>query len=376
MTRSQPRVPAGVPTGGQFALTHRPEASGVELVDDERDPVRQALSDIERLGADNAERYTVMARVAAALPSAARAVVGETLDEDRLSCRDDDTVAIPQLAETVLRRAAGWAGIGDEWFDDTMRSIPKQMVTDLERAARYHVRRAFSLEDDGDTSWVCPIDPGHATRDGICAVCGVRSIVNHPGTEQVPTFNEPEGGATLTRRSEAGVQSRAGDAGSVPSKPERMLRELVSELYRLQNEADEGNDDDMAQAFDRAAEMLEATITDAFSDAPFGLGAGQSPTPDIDEISIDPASIDWTACGDSDEPGGEDAQLLGTAWIGQTPFHVLALQVEDRDDGIQTALQRDDDLGLAMNALGDQGPYGTVEIDGRPYVLLISPHSR
>ncbi len=178
MTRPQPRISAGVPTGGQFARSSRPEASGVELVDDESDPVRQALSDIERLGAENAERYTVMARVAAALPSAARAVVEDAFDELCLSRRDDDTVAIPQLAETVLRRAAGWAGIEDEWFDDTMRSSPKQMVTDLERAARYHVRRAFSLEDDGDTSWVCPIDPGHATRDGVCTACGVRRVSN------------------------------------------------------------------------------------------------------------------------------------------------------------------------------------------------------
>jgi hypothetical protein len=375
---NQPRVPAGVPSGGQFALTHRPEASGVELVDDEGDPVRQALSDIERLGAETADCYAEMGRAAAALPSTARAVVGEALGTS--SRHDDRDALVPRLAEIALRRAAGRAGIAGERLDDVLRGIPKFMVgsirTDLERSARYHVRQALSLEDDGDTSWVCPIDPGHATRDGICAACGVRSIANHPDTEQVPTFNEPEGETTWTRRSEAGVQSRAGDAGSVPSKPERVLRELVSELYRLQNEADEGNDDDMSQAFDRAAEMLEATITDAFSDERFGLGAGQSPTPDIDEISIDPASVDWTACGDSDEPGGEDAQLLGTVWIGRTPFHALALQVDDRDDGIQTALQRDEDLGMAMNALGDQEPYGTVEIGGRPYVLLLSPHAR
>ena len=31
----QPRVPSGVPTGGQFAATNRPEAAGVELVDDD-----------------------------------------------------------------------------------------------------------------------------------------------------------------------------------------------------------------------------------------------------------------------------------------------------------------------------------------------------
>lgn len=34
-SHAQSRVPAGVPTGGQFAPTHRPEASGVQLVDDD-----------------------------------------------------------------------------------------------------------------------------------------------------------------------------------------------------------------------------------------------------------------------------------------------------------------------------------------------------
>lgn len=186
----------------------------------------------------------------------------------------------------------------------------------------------------------------------------------------------PTGGqfAPANRPEAHGVELDDGesDAAGVPSKPERMLRDLVSELHRLQNEADEGNDDDMSQAFDRAAEVLDAAITDAFSDAPSGSGAGRAPTRD----RIDPAGIDWTACGDPDEPGGEDAQLLGTVWIGSTPFHALALQVEDQDGGIQTALQRDEDLGMAMNALGDQSPYETVEIDGRPYVLLLSPHAR
>ena len=36
---TQPRRPAGTPTGGQFASTNRPEASGVELVDDFADHV-------------------------------------------------------------------------------------------------------------------------------------------------------------------------------------------------------------------------------------------------------------------------------------------------------------------------------------------------
>ena len=369
MTRPQPRISAGVPTGGQFARTNRPEATDVELVDDEGDPVRQALSDIERLGAETADCYAEMGRAAAALPSTARTVVGEALGTS--SRHDDRDALVPRLAEIALRRAAWRAGIAGERLDDVLRGIPKFMVgsirTDLERSARYHVRQALSLEDDGDTSWVCPVDPGHATRDGICVACGVRSIANHPGTEQVPAFDEPEGAVPSSTSA-----ARSGVGSDVPSKPEPVLRELVSELHWLQTEADAGNDDDMASFWGRAAGMLDAAIADAFS----GHGAGREPTQNrVDKNSIDPASIDWTACGDADEPGGEDAQLLGTIQIGPTSFHVLALQVEGEQEA-QRSLQRDEDLSLVMNALGDQSPYETVEIDGRPYVLLISPHSR
>lgn len=39
------RVPAGVPTGGQFAPTHRPEATGVELVEVEENDIASFLAD-------------------------------------------------------------------------------------------------------------------------------------------------------------------------------------------------------------------------------------------------------------------------------------------------------------------------------------------
>ena len=38
---TQPRRPAGIPTGGQFAPTNRPEAIGIELVDDDPAPSRR-----------------------------------------------------------------------------------------------------------------------------------------------------------------------------------------------------------------------------------------------------------------------------------------------------------------------------------------------
>ena len=297
MPRSRPtqsRVAAGVPTGGQFASTSRPEATGIELADDDREHIIEALLDIERLGANNAERYAQIGRVAAALPSAARSVVGEVLDDHWRSLHDDNTAVIEQLAEIALRRAATRAGTENGQIDPLLTGLSKQaMKTDLERAARYHVRQALRSEDCGDPTWVCPVDPSHATLDGRCITCGASKVANTSSTETAPPPDPAEGEAASSRA----------------------------------------------------------------------------------KHRIDPADIDWTACGDPDEPGGEDAQLLGTVTIGQTPFHVLALQVED-DDKVQTALQRDEDLAAAMEALGDQSPYETVEIDGRAYVLLLSPHAR
>ena len=375
---TQSRVPGGVPTGGQFAPTNRPEATGVELVDDEqgateRDPARRALLEIEQLGARRLAAYERLGRVAAALPASARAIVVDHRGNGgKIDARD---ATLAPWADLAMRRAIAVSSQDDDPVAAVFSIANGEFRTDLERAARHHVRQALSIEDVGDTGWVCPSDPSHATLGGRCTTCGVAKAANSSGIEQVPPRDAPEDGpaparAPLARSDGRVTQDHAVDGG-VPTKAERVLRELVSGFYRLQNEADEGEDDDMVSAFDRAAVMLEMTIADAFSSS----GAGALPAQSrIDPAHIDLASIDWTACGVADEPGGEAAQLLATVTIGRTPFHALALQVES--DGIQRAVQRDDDLVSAMEALGDQGPYETTEIDGRPYVLLISPHAR
>lgn len=379
---AQPRRPAGTPTGGQFASTNRPEARGIHLVDDEpsdvgHDDISRALLEIERLGAEHAERMVQVGKVASALPAAARSVVGEVLDGH--ARRDDHDAMVDPLAELALARAVHRAGIEHGTVEGELSGLSRSaMQTDLERAARYHVRQAFRAEGEGDTSWVCPADPGHSTRDGVCTSCGAMRATNDE-SEQVPVAAmEPSGedadddDASGSSHGRAVTAHVAVPASALPSKQERQLREIVSELYRLQNEADEGNAGGMASAFDRAAEMLDAAITDAFSgDAGMPLTSSATTAGE----RIDPTGIDWVTCGDLDSPGGEEAQLLGTITVGQTPFHVLALQVEDTDDH-QRALQRDDDLVDAMRSLGDEASYETVEIDGRPYVLLISPHAR
>lgn len=310
---AQPRRPAGTPTGGQFASTNRPEARGIHLVEDdpssgEHDEISRALREIEQLGAENAERMVQVGRVAAALPAAARLVVGEAMDHRRSPRDAEPDAMVAALAEITLARALHRAGTGHATSDHLLSGLSRSaMSTDLERAARFHVRQALRGDADGDTTWVCPADPSHPTRDGVCTSCGAMRAPNDGAHEQVPI------------------------------------------------------------------EAMEPTGEDAFS-GHLATGAGSA------SIAhgggrLELSGIDWTACGDADEPGGEEAQLLGTVQIGSTPFHVLALQVEDNDVG-QRALQRDDDLVDTMRALGDEAPYETVEVGGRSYVLLISPHAR
>lgn len=294
---AQPRRPAGVPAGGQFAPTSRPAPSGIRLVEDEpaaseQHQISEALLEIDALGADNAERMVQVGHVAAALPAAARSVVGEALDASWQSRVDDHDKLVGELAGYALYRATLHAGVDDGDLDGVLSGLSRQaMRTDLERAARHHVRQALRVEDEGDTSWLCPADPAHETIDGRCTTCGATGTTNEASAEAVPAVDEPE-------------------EGPAPARP--------------------------------------------------GL--------------IDPADIDLAPSGNPWASGGEDAQLVGTIQVGSTPFHVLALQVEEAE--VQRSLQRDEDLGAVMETLGDQGPYETVEIEGRSYVLLISPYQR
>ena len=378
---AQPRRPAGTPTGGQFASLTRPEARGIHLVEDvapttPAERARQALLEIEELGAESAEQYSAIGRVAAGLPAAARSIVADGLERGSALHNDPSRAFVDPLAELAIARAVRSAGFEHGRIEDLVSGLAAQvMQTTIERAARFHVRRALNLEDVGDTTWVCPTDPRHGTQGGVCVDCGARRVANRAAADQVPieAMMEASGedAGDVRSHGRAVTAHAAVPASALPSKQERQLREIVSELYRLQNEADASNEH-AAGAFDRAAEMLDAAITEAFS-GEAGMRQTGSATPAC--VRIDPTSIAWTTCGDLDSPGGEEAQLLGTMTVGQTPFHVLALQVEDTDDD-QRALQRDDDLVDAMRALGDDVPYETVEIDGRPYVLLISPHGR
>ena len=334
----RPRKLAGTPIGGQFAQTNRPSAT-LALVDNDTDEngpsgaIVDALLELERDGARQADRYKAVGRIVTCLTASARDMVG---DKARAgpdwSSRSTRLGRLEELADAALLRAAGQSGLDDEAHSRLIRGVSSQMSTDLWRAALHHVRArvatvatgSASPSDDqvrdaqsapgpvsepqaapgaGQSSWVCPADAPHATVGRRCTTCGVTRIANAGPSESVPPFDPHDGETVVARR--------------VTSEP--------------------GN-----------------------------------------RIRLD--SIDWTVCGDPDEEGGERAQMLGTVVIGSTPLHCLALEVRDDASRIQRALQRGDDLGDdlgdAARALSDDGPYEAVEIDGRSYALFLSPHAR
>lgn len=82
----------------------------------------------------------------------------------------------------------------------------------------------------------------------------------------------------------------------------------------------------------------------------------------------------FQSCGDEDD---STSRLIGSAWIGDLPFHVTAIAVVD-DDGFQRAAAEGDDelLDFFTAAFQPDGGWMTTEINGRDYVLFLEPHSR
>ncbi len=220
---NQARKPAGIPAGGQFAATNRPEATGIELVDDERDGlrpgatggIRDALLYMESAGAMRLDAYEHLGRVAAALPACARAIVADHIGNGGKI--DSLDTALAPWADLAMRRAIAVSSSEDAPVAAVFDIADKDFRTTLERAARYHVRQALSVEHEGDTSWVCPANPEHPTLDGRCVVCGASQLANSSGVEQVPPQDAPEDGSAPLDRSDGGT-TRDHVASSVPTK--------------------------------------------------------------------------------------------------------------------------------------------------------------
>lgn len=307
----QSRRPAGTPVGGQFAAVNRPGAS-LALVDGESGTVHDSLIELDRDGARQVARYEAVGSICAHLPAATRRVT----DDVAAGVGAFDFDSVEQLADVALRYSARLNGLNDEAYDRLMHCLPSQMSTDIWRAARHHAREAVAeLAGGAPTTSAARAHPAGTSQEATSARSG-------DWVCPVDASHETTGGRCTT----CGASEIANSQSTEPAPP-----------------------------------------VDAPSE---GLTAGYRQSTPNNRIDIE--ALDWTYCGDQDDEGGEKAQMLGTVFIDSTPFHVLALQVEDGD--VQRALQRDDDLGMAMSALGDQAPYETVEIDGREYVLLLSPH--
>lgn len=82
----------------------------------------------------------------------------------------------------------------------------------------------------------------------------------------------------------------------------------------------------------------------------------------------------WTEAGPEDDPR---ARLLATLYVNQTPHHVEALAVDDVEDVVRNQAVHPDYehmVDQVADAVASQGSWQTVEIDGRNYVLIITPH--
>lgn len=91
-------------------------------------------------------------------------------------------------------------------------------------------------------------------------------------------------------------------------------------------------------------------------------------------MNIDPSQLKWEAFADGDDPR---AKLLDESFsIAGCPMHLEAFAVNEDDDGAQTAVDFsvEDDLDAIRAGVHADGPWRTVQIDGREYVLIASPY--
>jgi len=76
--------------------------------------------------------------------------------------------------------------------------------------------------------------------------------------------------------------------------------------------------------------------------------------------------------GPDDDP---TASLLATLMFGGVHHHVEAYAVTAHDDGVQRAAHSlfDDNIDQVYDAIGGDGPWRTVDINGREYVIIVTP---
>lgn len=81
---------------------------------------------------------------------------------------------------------------------------------------------------------------------------------------------------------------------------------------------------------------------------------------------------DWEPTGDE---GFEQERLNAVLQIGNTYFHVLAIAVHTNEDGVQVATceGHEAEINQVYDVVGGDGPWETVRINDRDFVLIITP---
>jgi hypothetical protein len=79
----------------------------------------------------------------------------------------------------------------------------------------------------------------------------------------------------------------------------------------------------------------------------------------------------WRDAGDDEDP---TSRLRIVAWISGTMHHLEAIAVSN-EDGLQSGARpwSETYLGALDLAVGGDGPYNTIQIRGREYVLVLAP---
>lgn len=82
----------------------------------------------------------------------------------------------------------------------------------------------------------------------------------------------------------------------------------------------------------------------------------------------------WQEIGEG--PGGKQTRLLAHVTMLGTDFHAEAVQVRTTKRGTQTALCEEGEqrLDAIHEEFGTSGPFETVDLAGRDYVLIITPY--
>lgn len=84
-------------------------------------------------------------------------------------------------------------------------------------------------------------------------------------------------------------------------------------------------------------------------------------------FTIDIPESAWEVCVD-------ESRLLAQITVNGLSMHLEAWEVYDTKDGMQCAVQHDEDFERIFYAVGADAAFQTLTIRGREYVLVATPH--